>query len=72
MFKKIIVNGELTDPIFKYLRYNSNDLNQDGKVKYLQWNFCKFLLNRDGKVIGYYEPLIYPLELKKDIENLLQ
>lgn len=70
MFKKINVNGDETDPIFKYLRFNS-PLNEGNKVKYLQWNFCKFLLDRDGKVVEYYEPLVYPLELKKDIDKLL-
>lgn len=35
MFKKILVNGDQTDPIFKYLRFNSPDLNNNNKIKFL-------------------------------------
>lgn len=37
----------------------------------MQWNFCKFLLDGEGKIVKFYEPLIQPLDLKDDIEKLL-
>lgn len=37
----------------------------------IKWNFTKFLINKDGKVVGRYEPTTEPVEMEKDIENLL-
>ena len=37
----------------------------------IKWNFTKFLLDRDGKVVKRYDPTFNPLDMEKDIENLL-
>jgi glutathione peroxidase len=37
----------------------------------IKWNFTKFLINRDGKVIRRYEPIEEPLDFEKDIETLV-
>lgn len=67
LMKKVDVNGEEADPIFKYLRkqsgaWFSNDI---------KWNFTKFLISRDGKLIKRYSPRTTPEEIAQDIEELL-
>jgi glutathione peroxidase len=37
----------------------------------IKWNFTKFLVNRDGKVIDRFAPTVKPKDLAKDIEKLL-
>lgn len=37
----------------------------------IKWNFTKFLVNRQGDVVGRYEPTTSPLAMKADIEKLL-
>lgn len=38
----------------------------------IKWNFTKFLIDRNGKVTGRYEPTTSPLAMKEDIETLLK
>ena len=37
----------------------------------MKWNFTKFLVGRDGKVIKRYEPPVSPSEIKADLEQYL-
>ncbi|CAN1253415.1 Probable glutathione peroxidase 2 [Linum perenne] len=37
----------------------------------IKWNFTKFLVNKDGKVVARYAPTTSPLKIEKDIQNLL-
>jgi glutathione peroxidase len=37
----------------------------------IKWNFTKFLVNRQGDVVGRYEPTTSPLDMKAAIEKLL-
>ncbi|CAI0541163.1 unnamed protein product [Linum tenue] len=37
----------------------------------IKWNFTKFLVNRQGKVVERYAPTTSPLKIEKDITNLL-
>lgn len=66
-FSKIDVNGKNESPLYKYLKENSKGI-LSTKIK---WNFTKFLINKDGEVVGRYAPTIKPEVLKKDIEKLL-
>lgn len=66
LLKKVIVNGEESDELFRFLRQNSR-LN-GGRIG---WNFGKFLVNKQGKVHNYYSPNTDPEEIKPDIERLL-
>jgi len=70
MFSKVEVNGPNTNDVFKFLRYNS-ELNQNGKVKYVPWNFTKFLLDKDGKIVKVYAPNEDPKVMIPEIEKLL-
>lgn len=66
-FGKIDVNGENEDPLYEYLKSEkSGFLKED-----IKWNFTKFLIDRDGNVVGRYAPLTKPLEIEKDIVKLL-
>jgi glutathione peroxidase len=57
LLQKVDVNGNYTHPLFAYLRSNSelyDPKTQTAKV--IPWNFAKFFVQPDGKVIKYYPP----------------
>ena len=73
MFKKIEVNGPNTHPVYQFLRSNSSLYDETKQVATeIPWNFSKFLVNREGKVIGFYPPTTAPVDLKKTIQDELQ
>lgn len=66
-FQKIDVNGKDENILFTYLkRHEKGFINQ--KIK---WNFTKFLVDREGRVIKRYSPRTKPQKIAKDIEKLL-
>ena len=67
IMKKVHVNGDEADPIFKYLKSQTKGL-LGSKIK---WNFTKFLISKNGNVIKRYAPLTAPAKLEKDIEEML-
>ncbi|NLY81545.1 MAG: glutathione peroxidase [Clostridiales bacterium] len=67
MFEKIEVNGENRHPLYKYLIENNLNKNS-GDIK---WNFEKFLVDRDGKIVNRYASLKKPKSIDKDIFKLL-
>ena len=72
LFSKVEVNGQNCHPLFKFLRANSS-LNQQSKgLKEIPWNFAKFLVDRNGKVIDFYPPTTPPNKLISKIEELLK
>jgi glutathione peroxidase len=68
LFDKIDVNGDDTAPLFSYLKDEAKGLLGTRAVK---WNFTKFLVNREGKVLKRYAPKDTPESMKSDIEALL-
>ena len=68
LFAKIDVNGEGTTPLYKWLKTAAPGIVGTTGIK---WNFTKFLIGRDGKVVGRYAPLDKPASIAKDIEKLL-
>ena len=68
MFAKIDVNGDDADPLFSYLKKSQKGILGSEKIK---WNFTKFLINRDGKVISRFAPTVKPKDIAKDIESIL-
>lgn len=67
-FQKINVNGEDESILYTYLkRHEKGFLNQ--KIK---WNFTKFLVDQNGRVIKRYSPRVKPNKIAQDIEKLLQ
>lgn len=68
MFSKIEVNGENTHPLYQFLKSEAKGLMGSEKVK---WNFTKFLVDQEGKVIKRFAPNTEPKDLAKDIEAML-
>ena len=70
MFDKIDVKGESADPLFQYL--SNKDLN--GQVNSTpKWNFHKYLVNKEGKVVDYFYTFTNPNsgKVRKAIDKLL-
>ncbi|KAE8077178.1 hypothetical protein FH972_015767 [Carpinus fangiana] len=68
IFDKIEVNGKNAAPIYKFLKSQKGGIFGDG----IKWNFTKFLVNKEGKVVERYAPTTSPLKIEKDIQNLLE
>ena len=68
MFGKIEVNGSAADPLYEHLKKAAPGALGTERIK---WNFTKFLVNRDGEVVGRYAPQTKPEDLEADIEALL-
>jgi glutathione peroxidase len=68
MFSKIDVNGNDAHPVYKYLRKRLSGF-LSSKIK---WNFTKFLIDREGKPVKRFAPVIKPEQLEEDIEKLLK
>jgi len=67
LFAKIDVNGKNADPLFTYLKNQQGGFLGDD----IKWNFTKFLVSRDGKVIDRYAPVTKPESIEDDILKLL-
>jgi glutathione peroxidase len=67
MFGKVDVNGNDAHPLFRWLKDARSGV-LGGPIK---WNFTKFLVGRDGRVIDRYAPQTEPGELIDDIEEAL-
>jgi glutathione peroxidase len=68
MFAKVDVNGGKAHPLWNWLKEQKSGLLGIGAIK---WNFSKFLIGRDGRVIARYAPTDKPESLAKDIEAAL-
>jgi glutathione peroxidase len=69
LMKKIEVNGEGASPLFEWMKGEAPGLMGSRSIK---WNFTKFLIDREGKVVRRYAPTDTPRSLERDIEKLLQ
>jgi len=67
LFAKVDVNGAGAHPLFAWLRSQRKGL-LGGRIK---WNFTKFLLDHEGRVIGRYGPTTAPDRIAGDIEAAL-
>ncbi len=68
LFAKVDVNGEAAHPLFRQLKKDAPGLLGTEAIK---WNFTKFLVGKDGKVVKRYAPATKPEELTGDIKKLL-
>ena len=68
MFAKIEVNGAGTHPLYKFLKSEAPGvLGTEG----IKWNFTKFLVGKDGKVVKRYGSMDTPEKIEADIAALL-
>ncbi len=85
-FAKIDVNGESADPLYTYLKKHAAEtedaeskgfaekLSQIGQKfvgSEIKWNFTKFLLDREGRIVARFAPVRKPEALEKEIEALI-
>jgi glutathione peroxidase len=68
MFARIDVNGDAAHPLYRWLKEAKPGLLGTGAIK---WNFTKFLVDRNGKVVERFAPTAKPDELRRPIEALL-
>ncbi|NLM76891.1 MAG: glutathione peroxidase [Ruminococcaceae bacterium] len=66
-FAKIDVNGPSASPLFTYLKKEKGGLLGSD----IKWNFTKFLVDREGRVVKRFAPADKPERLEKDIVALL-
>ena len=68
LMAKVDVNGPGATPLYDWMKKEAPGLMGSRSIK---WNFTKFLIDRDGKVVRRYAPTDRPESLQKDIEKLL-
>ena len=68
MMEKVAVNGPEAHPLYRWLTAQAPGLLGSKAIK---WNFTKFLVGKDGKVIRRYAPQDAPEKLAGDIEAAL-
>ena len=68
LMAKVEVNGADEAPLYGWLKSEAPGLMG---TKAIKWNFTKFLIGRDGKVVKRYAPTDKPESIAKDIEKLL-
>jgi len=64
-FEKANVNGSETHPVYRFLRRRSSDLSPLG------WNFCMFLVDRNGTRIERFGASKHPKQITAEIEEML-
>lgn len=64
IFGKTQVNGDDADPLWQYIKAEKPGLMGLKRVK---WNFEKFLVGRDGKVVGRWASTKKPEELESEV-----
>jgi glutathione peroxidase len=68
VFEKIEVNGSNTHPLYKFLKSEASGVLGSEAIK---WNFTKFLLDRNGKVMKRFAPQTTIADIRKYLMPLL-
>ncbi|PUE35063.1 glutathione peroxidase [Limnohabitans sp. Jir72] len=68
MMSKVKVNGEDAHPLYQWLTAEAPGILGSKAIK---WNFTKFLVGKDGRVVKRYAPQEAPEKIAKDIEAAL-
>jgi glutathione peroxidase len=68
MMEKVKVNGDGAHPLYQWLTAEAPGILGSKAIK---WNFTKFLVGKDGRVIQRYAPQDAPSKIAKDIEAAL-
>jgi len=66
IFDKVNVNPPNVDNVYSFLKSTNPD-----SEKRIEWNFAKFLVDKEGKPVRRYKPGILPSMLEKDVVALL-
>lgn len=65
LFEKIDVNGGNAHPLWKYLKQEQGGL----LINAIKWNFTKFIVNKEGKVVERHGPTDEPSKLVSVLEK---
>ena len=68
LFNKIDVNGPNEDPLYTFLKHISSEKSD---TKDIEWNFTKFLFNKNSDLYKRYDPRVEPSDLINDIQSIL-
>jgi glutathione peroxidase len=68
MMRKVDINGPAAHPLYAWLKGQKKGLLGTESVK---WNFTKFLIDRDGRVVDRFAPNVAPKALQSAIEAVL-
>lgn len=68
MFAKIKVNGGDAHPLYGHLKQEQGGLLG---IDFIKWNFTKFLVDKNGKVVKRYAPTDTPESIGKDIAKMI-
>jgi len=71
VFAKIDVNGADAHPLYKFLKVEKSGVLGLFGFGGIKWNFTKFLIDREGRVVGRFAPTTAPAELTAEIDKLL-
>lgn len=69
LFAKIDVNGSRQHPLYTFLKSRRRGILG---LRRIQWNFTKFLVDGEGRVLRRYAPAATPEEIGEDLEKLLR
>jgi len=61
LFSKIVVKGEGMHPLYQFITSNEKNPQTGGEIK---WNFTKFLVDREGRIVQRFEPAVKPDDAK--------
>lgn len=67
IFQKVQVNGPDTAPVYQFLKSSKGGFLGSS----IKWNFTKFLIDKEGKVIKRYGSTTAPLAIEADIQKAL-
>ncbi|WP_223068225.1 glutathione peroxidase [Paenibacillus caui] len=68
MFSKIDVKGEHAHPLYQYLASSTPAPYKTGDI---EWNFVKFLVDRNGTIVKQYSARTEPSAIEEDVQELL-
>lgn len=66
-FAKIEVNGKNAHPLYQWMKNEK----KGALGKHVEWNFTKFLIDREGNVVKRFAPTTAPEKLVTEIEKLI-
>ncbi|UKS24145.1 glutathione peroxidase [Paenibacillus sp. HWE-109] len=68
LFSKINVNGSDAHPLYRHLKQQTSGIFGSG----IKWNFTKFLVDQDGRVLKRFSPTTKPSKIDEQIRKLLE
>jgi glutathione peroxidase len=66
MFQKIEVNGDGAAPLYQWLKAEQPGTGDSADIV---WNFEKFLVDADGKVVARFAPTTTPEQIAEDLDS---